>query len=544
MNDNFELTDEQKYIVDDISIDESEIVKVLAFAGTGKTSTLLKAASSIQGNKLYLAFNKSIAEEAKSKFSKSNTEVRTTHALAYAYVVKSRGYMVKNSYSPIELMHRYNCEYWIANKARKIVENFCNSAVDEITLDERDDQTNENNQLSLNVAKQYFQDMLQKNIDITHSGYLKVFEMMLKKQSFTTPKYRLIMLDEAQDTNDVTLSIFYNLNSKQKIVVGDRHQQIYSFRGSINAMKKIDSKTYALTNSFRFTKKIGIKATEFLKHFRDEALTLNGMGKEGNSDEMNEMAYITRSNVRMIHILEEHMLDHKYIKPVRNPDATFGLALNLKRLENNELDQIDREYNYLKKFMDKWNNLSLHKRNEFLSILEYVKSTIKDEEDEVFRTINLLSKIRDIEAVYKYAVTCYHDTKTPQLFATTAHTSKGLEWAQVTVENDFPCWYSIGKWFKKNGISPATTTNPFKYFVKNCKDQKYIDELNLYYVAITRAKYELHDMTEFNKLPTTEKGYDREVIKACLGSTNIPSKKEITQENSFYDSLKKIFGLN
>ena len=65
------------------------------------------------------------------------------------------------------------------------------------------------------------------------------------------------MLDEAQDTNEVTLGIFEALSSKTKIYVGDKHQQIYSFRGSKNALDKIkcDKKLY-LSSSFRFNNDI------------------------------------------------------------------------------------------------------------------------------------------------------------------------------------------------------------------------------------------------------------------------------------------------
>ena len=39
-----------------------------------------------------------------------------------------------------------------------------------------------------------------------------------------------------------------------------------------------------------------------------------------------------------------------------------------------------------------------------------------------------------------------------------------------------------------------------EYFKINCKDQNQIDELNLYYVAVTRAKTKLIDKTDFNYL--------------------------------------------
>ena len=60
------LTDEQTNAVDLFKTSQS--LKISAFAGTGKTSTLTAVAKSTQKSGLYLAFNKSIAAEATTKF--------------------------------------------------------------------------------------------------------------------------------------------------------------------------------------------------------------------------------------------------------------------------------------------------------------------------------------------------------------------------------------------------------------------------------------------------------------------------------------------
>jgi hypothetical protein len=57
-------------------------LKINAFAGTGKTTTLEYLAASNQKQGIYLAFNKSIAAEASGRFPPS-VQCRTTHSLAY-----------------------------------------------------------------------------------------------------------------------------------------------------------------------------------------------------------------------------------------------------------------------------------------------------------------------------------------------------------------------------------------------------------------------------------------------------------------------------
>jgi hypothetical protein len=62
-----------------------EGLKIAAFAGAGKTSTLQVLAKSRKGKGLYLAFNRSIAAEAKQKFPQT-VDCRTTHSIAWQTV--------------------------------------------------------------------------------------------------------------------------------------------------------------------------------------------------------------------------------------------------------------------------------------------------------------------------------------------------------------------------------------------------------------------------------------------------------------------------
>ena len=62
------------------------MIKVVAFAGTGKTSTLVRFTEERPNMKfLILMFNKSVRDEAEIKFPE-NVECRTVHTLALSYV--------------------------------------------------------------------------------------------------------------------------------------------------------------------------------------------------------------------------------------------------------------------------------------------------------------------------------------------------------------------------------------------------------------------------------------------------------------------------
>ena len=73
-------TQEQVVIVDAIGAHQK--LKISALAGSGKTSTLVLVAEAYKVPSLYIAYNKHMAEEARSKFP-DHVEVRTAHSYAY-----------------------------------------------------------------------------------------------------------------------------------------------------------------------------------------------------------------------------------------------------------------------------------------------------------------------------------------------------------------------------------------------------------------------------------------------------------------------------
>ena len=52
-------------------------------------------------------------------------------------------------------------------------------------------------------------------------------------------QYDVLLLDEAQDMNPAMLDVCLH-QDRPKVVVGDPNQQIYSFRGAVNALAKVE----------------------------------------------------------------------------------------------------------------------------------------------------------------------------------------------------------------------------------------------------------------------------------------------------------------
>jgi superfamily I DNA/RNA helicase len=73
-----------------------------------------------------------------------------------------------------------------------------------------------------------------------------------------------ILLDEAQDTNHAVLAVL-QAQTSQMVYVGDRHQQIYEWRGAVNAMEQVTGCDEAyLTQSFRFGATIADAASQVI----------------------------------------------------------------------------------------------------------------------------------------------------------------------------------------------------------------------------------------------------------------------------------------
>ena len=70
--------------------------------------------------------------------------------------------------------------------------------------------------------------------------------------------------------------------------------------------------------------------------------------------------------------------------------------------------------------------------------------------------------------------------------------SKGLEWGKVTLYNDFK---DIEKLFKRNNIKNEVDLLQ-RAAMNDTEANHIIQEINLFYVGITRAKYSLENNTK------------------------------------------------
>jgi hypothetical protein len=302
-----------------------------------------------------------------------------------------------------------------------------------------------------------------------------------------------IIVHNCQDTNDLTLDIFSGLKGK-KIIVGDKHQAIFAWRGAINAMNKFNNNSIDecyLNETFRFDSNIAEKANFLLNTLLSEKEKIISYYPEKNN-EIKTKCCITRTNSGIIKVFSKNYDKGKIIKTIRNPDDIFKLPLSLYYYMTDRVK-------YKDKITVKWLYNFRGKRD----IEEYAKS-IND--------IELLTSLNIVEEFYEDLIKIYNNAKAYRrkrkvdLFITTAHTCKGLEWDHVILYNDFPN-------IIQKISSICDDIEIFRTMINNSNNlknkfmfQRVVEEINLYYVAVTRAIYKLDlDITNYDLFSLSEK---------------------------------------
>uniref|UniRef100_A0A2K6NZP7 F-box DNA helicase 1 n=1 Tax=Rhinopithecus roxellana TaxID=61622 RepID=A0A2K6NZP7_RHIRO len=194
-----QLTHEQQLILNH-KMEPLQVVKIMAFAGTGKTSTLVKYAEKwSQSRFLYVTFNKSIAKQAERVFP-SNVICKTFHSMAYGHI--GRKYQSKKKLNLFKLtpfmvnsvLAEGKGGFIRAKLVCKTLENFFASADEELTIDhvpiwcknsqgqrvmvEQSEKLNgvlEASRLWDNMRK--LGECTEEAYQMTHDGYLKLWQL-------------------------------------------------------------------------------------------------------------------------------------------------------------------------------------------------------------------------------------------------------------------------------------------------------------------------------------------------------------------------------
>lgn len=473
------LTDEQRRALE--LAERGESFKINAFAGTGKTTTI-KAIAKKNPNKscLYLAFNSAIANELRS-VAPHNLQVYTIHQYARRELYKA-GYSYK--LAEPEINYKKKTDLLLSTSrdlaglpaevlmiGLSMLDAFCRSTETEIRFDreshyarnilgwsetdspgliEQDKEVCKKLEDSfLLLANKLWSIISSKesSIPLSFDFYLKIWQL-----SSTPAEASIIFIDEAQDLDPVMFSGIAKMD-RQLILVGDTYQQIYQWRGAVNAMEKVNFPSVFLTQTFRFPPSIARIANICLKKMGEEN-QLHSKIPEPSSFKPKQMTIINRTNLSVIRrsiVIAKQGVRFKiqlsFSGGIHSLKQLCIDIFNLKKGKKSSNKNIVHYKNYLQIIRDQECGLVNPEISSAINLLEFYSF-------DIFRLAS------DLDLIINNSE---REDSDCELLICTAHASKGKEWDYVEIGVDFE------KKLKSKG-------------------DDFFDELRLFYVAITRAK--------------------------------------------------------
>lgn len=444
-------------------------IRVKAFAGASKTTSLEGYTKRYPRLRfLYVAYNRSIADEGKARFP-SNVKCMTSHQLAFKAVGRRFQHKLGASLRPADMRAVLGTSDWA----------FINAVIATVNAylcSDREDFHEDHLPLFNGrpivemppafIAEVFLQarevwrrmiDPEDTTVPHLHDAYLKLY--YLSKPDLGD-RFDVILADEAQDLNGITLGLIKN-QSCRVIFVGDPHQSLYAFRGADNALSDPDlddSVDLYLTKSFRFGPAVATVANIILS-YKGEQLKIVGAGqptqiKTQLDEGVRGAAYLCRTVSGVIMTALEFAPQGRTLYWVGGIEAyQIGDLEDLVWFSQGKTDKV-RSKRLLKDFPD-WTS--------------YLTMAKESKDREMARLIKVVSLFPDIEKrLARLRTLTQKDEKDADVILSTAHRSKGLEWKHVYLGEDFP-----------DPLDPELPPDARR------------DELNLLYVAATRAKHQL-----------------------------------------------------
>lgn len=436
-------TPEQDLILTGFRAHQPMVIEALA--GTGKTTTLRMLAQVPERTPrrgLYLAYNKLIATEAERSFP---IKVSTAHSLAYRAIGTNYAHRLGGRRGAgsarlpasevarmFKLTHERVGELTLteahqARLAQATVQRWCQS----------DAPTPQPRHMPADVPAEFgdpieIWQLLEPTVTkvvadlanpagklhFTHDVYLKLWTL-------TQPQlpYDYILFDEAQDANPAIAKLVMAQDSAQLVCVGDRHQQLYGWRGAVDAMQWFPGERLPLTQSFRFGPQIAEVANHWLQQMGSE-LRVTGLaphpsfvGPLGGAGD----AVLCRTNGLVI---TNVMRCHRQSIPVAIAPGTPGAGSDIKHFAY-DAGRLMRG--------EPPRSLELA---AFTSWDQLVKYAEEEEGGKDLRTVVRLIQVHGVAELVR-AIDRIVPADQAQVMISTGHKAKGMEWDSVEVADDF-----------------------------------------------------------------------------------------------------------
>lgn len=449
----------QQEIYNQIGSGEPTNIVVEAVAGSGKTTTAVHALNLIPPSRsvMFCAFNKHIAEEL-SKRVPSNVRCSTLNSFGFSVCRNNIRYCkvdankVRNIYWRLfDGRLEKNVFYKIMSRVIKLVSlmkayglTYSDQGTIDYLVDRYDFIIDEYDFINPAIQVLIENNRTESIIDFDDQIYFPVIK------GWVVPKHDYVMVDEAQDLNPVQIELLKR-SANTLIAVGDSKQAIYGFRGADpEAMNNItvafNAITMPLSICYRCSKSVVQEAQKIVSYieYHEDAV-------EGKIEQVNHSAFdanikegdyvLCRTTAPVVKGALQ-MIASKRKAVVKGRQIGEGLLQIVKYA--GDLETYEREQRA--RLSESKNDLKLV---EFEDQMETIKALI-----EAYGLSGLEAGINEL----------FSDTATGIIFST-IHRSKGLETKNV--------------WLLHPELLPHPNAK---------KDWQHQQEMNLKYIAITRAK--------------------------------------------------------
>jgi len=409
-------------------------VFVNAGAGTGKTFTIVEGANRINGQKAaFLAFNKSIATELQERLPEG-VEAKTFHAFGFA-ALRSAGIKTKvNNFKVNNIIQDLLGNDFHIAPLKKLV-----SLVKGSLIEGTD--TRAINQL-IDEYNIQFQSIREEELAIrsipailtmckTQTHHIDFDDMIWIPlvNEYPLPHYDIMFVDEAQDFNESQRELISRcVNGGRCIIVGDKNQAIYGFRGAdSNSIRLFEERLskgsreiahFPLTITWRCPKSVVSEANRYVREFNcpDSAIEGSVIVNAQFNPQRNDMV-LCRYNAPLVGAFYDLISQGKSAY-ILGRDMTKGLITAVQKISKNNhmgtdefwrLFTVDYEHNYAKL-------LSQDKMNQALAL--------SDKRDciEIF-----VQKATTVGGVIEEIKRVFDGNDKGEIMLSTVHKAKGLE---------------------------------------------------------------------------------------------------------------------
>lgn len=455
---------------------------VEAVAGSGKSTTIVEAMKKVKGQAIFLAFNKSIADELKAR----GVNARTFHSLTFGPAMQAMG----QSQPEMNKLRKLVDENFTGEQKR-LYGNFCERLVGLargvgigclindtelawVELCEHHDIEPENDEAEFGEAIE----LARKLLDLSNASKLVDFDDMLYrsvKDGITLPKFDFIFVDEAQDTNPIQRAILKKIMrpNARLIAVGDPAQAIYGFRGadsdSMNQIaSEFNTKRLPLTITYRCPTSVVKYAQQWVSHIEARDGAPEGIVQELGSkwqptDFKAGDLVVCRKTAPLVTTAFKFIRANVPVT-VMGREIGQGLKSIIKKMNANGVEQLQKK---LEAYQEREIEKARVKQDD---------AKIEAVQDKVGSLLFLIDGLKEgkrtIPDLEKGIDWLFANKENAVIFAT-IHKSKGLEAPRVwwLGRSECPAKWARQQWQKEQ-------------------------EINLCYVAATRAMQELYLIEE------------------------------------------------